>query len=298
MVNVYSPFASSAPTNGDIVILFKWNGNFPVARLAILSEGQRTTPVGYIGDEETFNCVWQAFKPGETLPEVDFSKNLIVFVRNVDFYNSISIAKCTVKEGVVEILAMQTMSAIPIEEKVSMSLAVIPRAGLKFIDAGELKIPVLDKIYPKESSAKSPDQACYLIEKQEVCLINGQSKVEAAPGSATKTATSIFGQTVYGDLDGNGADDAVILLIQNSGGSATFYYVAAAININAVFKGTNAISLGDRICPQNILIQKGLIVVNYADRKSDEAMTVPCSIGISRHLSLKGNELVETESYQ
>lgn len=143
------------------------------------------------------------------------------------------------------------------------------------------------------SSAKSPDQACYMIEKQEVCLINGQIEVAAAPGSATKIKTSIFGQPVYGDLDGNGGNDAVMFMVQNSGGSGTFYYVAVALDMNGAFSGTQAIFLGDRISPQHIEIRDGVIIVNYADRKGDEPMTVPPSIGLSKYFVLRENKLVE-----
>ncbi len=41
--------------------------------------------------------------------------------------------------------------------------------------------PVMDTMVPRHPSAKSPDQACYLIEKQEVCLVNGRIEVAAAP---------------------------------------------------------------------------------------------------------------------
>jgi len=295
LVNIGVTFASSAPMNENLLILFQWNGDYPVEQLVSLPEGQRTAPVGYIGESETFSSVWQGFKPGEQLPEVDFGANLIVFVRNVDFYNRISISKCTVKEGVAEILAIQTKSTIPIEDKVGMSLAVIPRAGLRFINVSELKVPVLDDINTKKSLAKSPDQACYLIDRQEVCLTNGQAEVESAPDLASKIKTSIFGQPVYNDLDGNGNIDAVVFLSQNSGGSGTFYYVAAALNTNDTFRGTNAIFIGDRISPQNIVIQNGVIIANYAERKVDEAMTTPPSIGISKYITLKGNELIETK---
>jgi hypothetical protein len=44
----------------------------------------------------------------------------------------------------LEILAMETMSAMPIEDKAAMAMAVIPRAGVRFIRAGEEQIPVTD----------------------------------------------------------------------------------------------------------------------------------------------------------
>lgn len=294
LVNIHSTFALSEAGGRDILIL-QWSGDYPVKHLDQLPEGQRATSVGYINDAKTFAAVWQVFKPDEKLPEVDFSTNFMVFVRNVNFYNKIIVLKCTLTDGTAEVLAMETMSAMPIEDKVGMALAMVPRANLKLIRAGETNIPVPVKITSKQSSAKSPDQACYVIEKQEVCLINGRIEVAAAPGSATKIKTSIFGRPVYGDLDGNGDNDAVMLLVQNSGGSGTFYYVAAAINMNDTFAGTNAICLGDRIAPQNIEIRDEVIIANYADRKLGEPMTASPTIGRSKYLMLKEHMLIEKE---
>jgi hypothetical protein len=126
----------------DIPILQKWNGDYPVTHLNRLPDGKNKSPVGYIGDAEIFAAVWQAFRPNEKVPEVDFSKNFAVYSRNIEFYNRTSIVKITLKGGVVEILAMETMSALPIEDKVAIALAVIPRVGVKFIQTGNEKIPM------------------------------------------------------------------------------------------------------------------------------------------------------------
>ena len=39
-------------------------------------------------------------------------------------------------------MAMETMSAMPIEDKVAMALAVIPCAGVRFITSGNERIAV------------------------------------------------------------------------------------------------------------------------------------------------------------
>jgi hypothetical protein len=126
----------------DLRIVQKWAGDYPVSALPRLPEGQRSSAVGYIGDPETFSAVWEAFEPGENVPRVDFSTQLVVFSRNVDFYNRISILKITLRDGVAEVLAAETMSARPIDDKVGMALAVIPREGVKFIQAGKERIPL------------------------------------------------------------------------------------------------------------------------------------------------------------
>ena len=53
-----------------------------------------------------------------------------------DSYNRIRIGKVNVKNGVAEVLAMETMSAMPIEDKVAMSLAVVGRQGISGIQIG------------------------------------------------------------------------------------------------------------------------------------------------------------------
>ena len=45
--------------------------------------------------------------------------------------------------------------------------------------------------------------------------------------------------------------------------------------------------------PQNIEIRDGVIIAKYADRKVDEPMTTPPSIGLSKYFVLKENMLTE-----
>ena len=48
------------------------------------------------------------------------------------------------EDGVADILAMETMSARPIADNVAMAMAMIPRTGIQFIQAGNQRIPVSD----------------------------------------------------------------------------------------------------------------------------------------------------------
>lgn len=45
----------------------------------------------------------------------------------------------------MEVIAMETMSAIPIEDKVAMSLAIISRKGIKTIRTAEGLVAIYDK---------------------------------------------------------------------------------------------------------------------------------------------------------
>ena len=116
---------------------------YPVAQLNRLPAEQRRSSVGYIGDAETFASVWQVFKPGTSLPRVDFDKNLVVFVRNLKSYHHALVEKVTLKDGVADMVSAQSlMPAPPVEDRVVMGLAVISREGLKFIQTDNEQIPV------------------------------------------------------------------------------------------------------------------------------------------------------------
>jgi hypothetical protein len=138
---ILKDFQGDKPNNRPI--LQRWTGDYPVAQLDRLPAGQSQSRVGYIGDAETFASVWQVLKPGTALPQVDFDKNLVVFVRNVKSYHPTLVEKVTLKDGVAEIVAAGPLTPTePIGDKVALGLAVISREGLKFIHADNEQIPV------------------------------------------------------------------------------------------------------------------------------------------------------------
>jgi hypothetical protein len=131
-VNVYS----AESTRRDIEILNTWSGDYPVDKLELLPDSQDGRTAGCIKDAQTFAAVWKIFKPDVEIPEIDFEHNLVLFIRNTQFYNLIRIGRVLTTSGIAEIIAMETMSAMPIENKVGLSLAVVAREGIKGIRTG------------------------------------------------------------------------------------------------------------------------------------------------------------------
>ena len=120
-----------------LTIIESWQGDFPVAALDQLPVGQQQNRVGCIIDGESFARVWKRFMPDQTVPPVDFSSHLVLFNRNVTYYNRTNIVRVTRTQGVVDILATETRSAIPVDTKVAMAMVVVPRAGIKGIRLDE-----------------------------------------------------------------------------------------------------------------------------------------------------------------
>jgi len=126
----------------SMTIVNKWDGDYPVSALKKLPRGQQKTSAGYIGDGAAFADVWKSFKPGEKVPKVDFRKNLVVFTRNVKFYNRKAITKVTLLDGTLEVQGIETMTSVPVTNKVAMAMAEVPRQGVKSLRAGDKFIPV------------------------------------------------------------------------------------------------------------------------------------------------------------
>ena len=140
--NQQSAVVQEPMTIADVKILQSWQGNYPVNQLNLLPEGQHEQSIGYLNSSELFSAIWYHFKPGEDTPVIDFKTHLVLFVRNTIYYNRISIGKISVSNGVLDVLAMETMSAMPIEEYVAFSLAVIPHKGIIAINVGEKKVSI------------------------------------------------------------------------------------------------------------------------------------------------------------
>ena len=133
----------------------------------------------------------------------------------------------------------------------------------------------------------------YMIEGQSVKLSGGIARHEVAPGSASTMTIKVFGEPTLGDVNGDGQNDAALILMQEGSGSGTFYYLAVAYSSTTGIIGTNALLLGDRISPQTLEIRNNEIIANYATRKSDEPMTASPAQSVSLHARLKDGVLMD-----
>ncbi|MCP5093575.1 MAG: hypothetical protein GY949_21955 [Gammaproteobacteria bacterium] len=139
--------------------------------------------------------------------------------------------------------------------------------------------------------AEGPRDATYLVEGEPVRLQNGRAVRPAAPGSASEIRTQVFGAPTHGDIDGDGDTDAVFFLVQETGGSGTFYYVAAAHKVNGGYRGGTAVLIGDRIAPHRLDIIHGVVVVDYLERAPGEPMATQPALARTGYLMLEGDTL-------
>lgn len=148
----------------------------------------------------------------------------------------------------------------------------------------------------KTALNKDPQNATYLIEGKAITLVNGMAEKTLAPGTSSKQVTRYFGNEAKIDLNADGLMDSALLLVQDSGGSGTFFYVAAALKTANGYSGTNAILLGDRIAPQSTAVDpnnSAQFVVSYGERPKDKPLSSPPTQMVSRTFKIKEGSLVE-----
>lgn len=162
-------------------------------------------------------------------------------------------------------------------------LAIIIIAGIVYYSF--VTTPNNNNLDPVLSSNENNSQTEFNPKKCQY-LIDGQILSDA----------EYFGNDVSADFNGDSLVDNASIIVKNSDGTGTFYYLVVALQQqDKSCIGSNAILLGDRIAPQTTGYKDGEIVVNYADRKQDEPMTAQPSMGISRYFKIETNTLIEIE---
>lgn len=167
------------------------------------------------------------------------------------------------------------------------------RASLVIIAVAAMALLFSACAHRAGAAPSDPLNTTYLIEGKPIHLRDGRAEAPAAPGSAARVRTVVLGAPVYGDLTGDGEADAALILVQDSGGSGTFYYVAAALRMGVSYRGTNTARLGDRVAIHDLRIRNGVVIVDYADRRTSEPMSAEPTVDESRDFVLRDGKLRE-----
>jgi len=134
-------------------------------------------------------------------------------------------------------------------------------------------IPVEDK---KEIKPNVADIS-YNIDGEEFVLVDGKAEktVEVElDGFTMKNSLTIIEDPFYADVDLDGDTDSAVWLMNDSGGTGSFFYGALVINDNNQSShSTDGMFLGDRISPSKIEFKEGRIVYSFLERGMDEPMS-------------------------
>jgi hypothetical protein len=126
-------------------------------------------------------------------------------------------------------------------------------------------------------------------------LTDGKYEEEIVPGAASKLTIVIYPDMyAFGDLNGDGVDDAAVVLATSAGGSGTFISLEAVLNDKGTPKHVASASLGDRTRLKSIAIQSGEIAVNMVQQAPGDPMCCP-TMEVTQKYRLQGDQLVSTK---
>ena len=134
--------------------------------------------------------------------------------------------------------------------------------------------------------APDASNATFKIEKDSITLVKGRSERPSAPGSATAAVTTLGDQTTSGDVDGDGRADTIVILVNQPGGSGTFYYVSALLNTASGVAATPAVMLGDRVKVDRVRLDGNTIVVDLLDRAPGQPMSTSPAVAVTKRFTV------------
>jgi hypothetical protein len=122
-------------------------------------------------------------------------------------------------------------------------------------------------------------------------LHNGIYKEKIIPDSSTELVVTLSDKMAFGDLNGDGEEDAAVVLVTDPGGSGTFLYLAAVINQKGSPYNVASQLLGDRVKVKSLSIRSGEITVEMIKHGPADPMCCP-TLETTQDYRLQGDKLV------
>lgn len=144
---------------------------------------------------------------------------------------------------------------------------------------------------PEQGASFNPDPSNASFDFNNETIVLSQGKRVTSTGEETM----LLDQTGRGDLNGDGKEDTAVFLARIGGGSGVFIHVAAYVSGPVNYKGTNTIFIGDRVAPQSISIENGVLTATFLDRAEDEPYAAEPTVSVTKEFIYQNGTLEERE---
>jgi len=112
--------------------------------------------------------------------------------------------------------------------------------------------------------------------EEQVRLTDGEYEGERfVEGGASRPTLTLLDVHALGDLDGDGADDAAVVLVQSAGGSGSFRYLAVVLNREGSPENVATQLIGDREQVESVAIDGTQITVEALVHGPDDPACCP-----------------------
>jgi len=135
-------FSAKGKAGEEYKIGKTWKGALPTRSFELLPEEQRQSPVAYFGDNKSFSAVWATFSPLDKKaqpPQVDFSKEVVVLVKNTRHPEPIMELKARLDEGTLRVTAKRNFEfeGRKVKGHAYGAFFILPRKGIQIIAGGK-----------------------------------------------------------------------------------------------------------------------------------------------------------------
>lgn len=197
--------------------------------------------------------------------------------------------ECSLGTGTACLLLMQPVDVASARKRTAWPAAACA-LGLGLLCAACIGVestveppPVDDAVDPSAASG-APDGLTedvlanleYEIDGAAVPLSDGRYQVKPSATAASFEANVSLGSwRAYGDLNGDGTEDAAVVLVDAPGGSGVFTFLAAVLGGGDGPRAEAATALGDRTQIDGVQVEDGVIVVAGKTHGPDDPMCCP-----------------------
>jgi heat shock protein HslJ len=132
---------------------------------------------------------------------------------------------------------------------------------------------------------------------EAITLENGRWEGEpSAPDSASRPVVSLVGDfSLFGDLNGDGVDEATVLLSSTDGGSGSFLHLGVMARQGHEVVNLATALLGDRVMVRSGSVAGGVLSLHVVQHGETDPACCPGEL-FTRSWQLTGDELVEVEA--
>lgn len=115
-----------------------------------------------------------------------------------------------------------------------------------------------------------------------------------AGGASPVVSLALDQERAFGDLTGDGVDDAAAVLVNSPGGSGTFRILLAVTGRSGRVENVASLNLGDRLRVSDLAIESGMVTAKVLSHRDTDPLCCP-SLEEARRWALQGSALVPVE---
>jgi heat shock protein HslJ len=156
---------------------------------------------------------------------------------------------------------------------------VLQTVGFIILAFASAFVPRLSRAEPAPALNDLKNASYFGIEglKTPVTLVDGSWKGSPyKPGGASRPLVNLIGDLrITGDLDGDGTDEAVVLLNYAPGGTGQLLHLAVVARRKNKIENVATALLGDRVLIRDVRIEQNRILVDVVQTGPNDAMCCP-----------------------